>query len=249
MGRSIVITSGKGGSGKSTLTAALGRAFAEAGKSCVLVDMDMGMRSLDLMLGIQDKVVYDLADVAEGMVKIRPALVKVDGSGELFVLNAAQAKGSDSITAVQIERVIDTLKEKFDFVCIDCPAGVGRGFRNALSGADEAIIVALPDQVSVRDAERVMGLVNKAGVSAPKLVINRMPMDAPPPNALSIEAIQDVLRLELLGWVAEDPGIGRGRENVQMAWIAARLMGQHIAIEPYRRMGYFARLGRALMGK
>lgn len=244
-----MITSGKGGSGKSTLAAALGRALSAHGHSVALIDMDMGMRSLDLMLGVQDRVVYDLGDVADGTVKLRPALVKVDPARELYLLSASALRGDAAIVPDQAMRIAATLKDKFDLVLIDCPAGVGRGFQNAIAGADRAIVVALPDRVSLRDAERVAALLSRAGMADAMLVLNRVPMDAPMPDGLSVDAIRDSLRLRFLGWVPDDPGIPLGRGVRQTGDIAKRLMGQDVPIENHRRRGYFARLGRALAGR
>lgn len=249
MGEAIVITSGKGGSGKSTLTCALGKAMARSGKSVALVDMDMGMRSLDILMGVQDRVVYDILDVAEGVSKIKPALIQAEGAGELYVLNAAATRDSCALTAQQAERIIGKLKQKFDYVLIDCPAGVGRGFRSACGGADRAVLVALPDAVSVRDAERVIGLLERCDIRGPMLVVNRTPMDGMMADGLSVEGIRERLRLELIGWVAEDPGVRLGRENRQMADIARRLMGEEVKLEPHRRTGYWKRLGRAIRGR
>ncbi len=249
MGEAIVITSGKGGSGKSTLTCALGRAMARAGKSVALLDMDMGMRSLDIMMGVQDRVVYDVADVAEGVSKIKPALIRAEGAGELYVLNAAATRGSDAVTAQQAEQIVAKLKEKFEYVLIDCPAGVGRGFRNACAGADRAVLVVLADPVSVRDAERVIGLLERCDIKSPGLVVNRAPMDGKMPDGLGVEEICQRLHLELLGWVAEDPGVQHGEENRQMRDVARRLMGEAVEVEAHRRTGYWRRLGRAIRGR
>lgn len=249
MGEAIVITSGKGGSGKSTLTCALGKAMARAGKSVALVDMDMGMRSLDILMGVQDRVVYDVADVAEGVIKIKPALIQAEGAGELYVLNAAATRGSDAVTGQQAEQITGTLKEKFDYVLIDCPAGVGRGFRNACSGADRAVLVVLPDAVSVRDAERVIGLLERCDIRRPGLVVNRTPVDGRMADGFGVEEIRERLHLELLGWIGEDAGVQMGEENRQMRDVARRLMGEALAVEPHRRTGYWRRLGRAIRGR
>lgn len=245
MGEAIVITSGKGGSGKSTLTVGLGRALAARGKQVVMVDMDMGMRSLDLMLGVQDRVVYDVSDVIDGISRIKQALIRVAPDQEMYVLNAAQTRGSDAITPVQMERIVKKLKEKFDYVLIDCPAGVGKGFRNACQHADSAILVVLPDRVSVRDAERVVGLLRKCDVAKVRLVANRLPMYDVPQGELSAAKIEEALGLSLLGWIPDDgAAVRHGFSEIED--IARRLMGEDVPLKPYAPKGYWARVRRAI---
>ena len=169
MGEVIVITSGKGGVGKSTLTAGLGVALAGLQRRVALVDMDMGLRSLDIMLGLEHKVVYDLADVADGMCRVKQALIRHPQVEGLWLLSAAQMRGSEALTAHQVERVMNQMRDRFDYVLIDCPAGVGRGFRNAASCASRAILLTTPDVVAMRDAERVVGLLERLDVRAPTL--------------------------------------------------------------------------------
>lgn len=251
MTQAIVITSGKGGSGKSTVACLLGLCLADAGKKVALVDMDMGMRSLDLMLGLENKVVYDLADVAEGVCRLKQALVRVRPDRELFLLSAAHTRGSDALTPHQAEQIIEKLKRRFDCVLIDCPAGVGRGFRNAAAGADSAILVLLPGPVALRDAERVAGLLAKCDIPRPMLVMNRVSSDE---DAPALGACAQSLGLEPLGWIPDDRRItGATPLNTQAGQairrIARRLGGEAVPIPPQKRAGTIKRLLRAIAGR
>ncbi|MDL2206962.1 septum site-determining protein MinD, partial [Eubacteriales bacterium OttesenSCG-928-N13] len=227
MSQAIVMVSGKGGTGKSTLTCALGRLLAKAGKRVVLLDMDMGMRSLDLMLGAQDRVVYDLVDVVEGICSLKQALIKLDDPN-LNLINASQLRGSDATSPARMDQIVQKLKSRFDYVLIDCPAGVGKGFANAISGADKAILVTTPDAVSMRDAERVAGLLMKHDIADRQLVINRMPNRRMDDDVPDMDRMQQAIKIPLLGWVPEDPSVahssGKGEAADAFSRIAARLM-------------------------
>lgn len=251
MGESIVITSGKGGVGKSTVAVALARLISDSGRSVVLMDMDMGMRSLDLMLGVQDNVVYDLADVCEGVCRIKQALVRVEQGKEFYLLNAAQTRGSEAITPHQVERVAQRILQRFDYLLLDCPAGVGRGFRNACAGADAAILVAAPDPIGLRDAERVVGLLQKCDIRDPLLLVNRVRPSERDSDQLEIEEMHRDLRLQLIGWLPElPPGEVRAlHRRPEMRLIMRRLMGESIDVAPPKKPGFLARISRALTGR
>lgn len=256
MGEVIVITSGKGGVGKSTLASGLGVRLAGLGRRAVLIDMDMGLRSLDIMLGLEHKVVYDLADVADGMCRVKQALMKHPQVEGLFLLNAAQMRGSDALTPHQMEKVVNQLRDRFDDVLIDCPAGIGRGFKNAALCADRAILISTPDPIALRDAERVVGLLGRLDVPAPQLVLNRvLPSDMLDESPVGPRAFADRLRLELLGLIPEGEQLSRRSAGVlspdtpggRAIWrIARRMAGESVPIEPVKRPGLLRRIRQAL---
>ena len=166
-GRVITVTSGKGGVGKTTTTANLGTALALLGKKVVVVDADIGLRNLDVVMGLENRIVYDIVDVVEGRCRIRQALIKDKRFPDLYLLPAAQTRDKSAINPAQMRLLCDHLKTEFDFVLIDCPAGIEQGFKNAIAGADQAIIVTTPEVSAVRDADRVIGLVEAAQVPTP----------------------------------------------------------------------------------
>ena len=156
----IVITSGKGGVGKTTTTANLGVGLSLLGKKVVLVDTDIGLRNLDVVLGLENRIVYDLVDVVSGNCKVRQALIKDKRYEGLCLIPAAQTKDKDAVTEEQMKKLCEELKEEFDFIIIDCPAGIEQGFKNAIAGADKAIVVTTPEVSAVRDADRIIGLLD-----------------------------------------------------------------------------------------
>ena len=255
MSEALVITSGKGGVGKSTLAANLSLALADAGQKVVLIDADTGLRNLDVLLGMENRVVYDLTDVAEGVCRLKQALVRYAGNDNLSLIAAAQMRDSGSVSPAQMEKIIEKLKGQFDRIIVDCPAGVDRGFRTAIAGADRAIVVALEDAVSIRDAERVAQLIVKSGMPRPVLVCNRMRAEKLGKGETAVwQKISERLDLELLGIVPEDDEIRRAAQSGIPAVksqspagkaflrIARRLMGETVEIEPIREKGFFARL-------
>lgn len=255
MSEALVIVSGKGGVGKSTLAANISLAMAEAGDSVVLIDADTGLRNLDILLGLENRVVYDLTDVAEGVCRLKQALVKSQDNEKLSLIAAAQMRDSGSVKPVQLEKTVAKLKEQFDRVIIDCPAGVDRGFRTAISGADRAIVVALNDVVSIRDAERVSSLIEKAGLPKPMLVCNRMhPEKLKKGEKAAWEKMADRLEMRVLGVVPEDGAIVQAAQTGRpvvlcdspagkaFRRIARRLNGENVAIESIRGKGFWARL-------
>ncbi|MEG2709441.1 MAG: septum site-determining protein MinD [Clostridia bacterium] len=259
MGRIMVVTSGKGGVGKSTVTASLGASFAKAGRRTLLIDMDMGLRSLDVMLGLEDKVVYDLADVADGMCRIKQALLQHGTMENLFLLAAAQQRGSDALSTRDCEKVLDMLRDRFDEILIDCPAGAGRGFRNAVTGADGAILVETPDVIALRDAQRMVGLIRRMDIARPQLILNRvLPRHIAKDAPLDPRLYAERLGIPLLGIVPEDEDVplscakgepaalGASPSGKALERVARRLMGEDVPLVPVTRPGLFARLRRAL---
>ncbi|MDI3269839.1 MAG: septum site-determining protein MinD, partial [Bacillota bacterium] len=205
MGTAIVVTSGKGGVGKTTTSANVGSALAQAGRKVVLVDADIGLRNLDLVMGLENRIVYDLVDVVEGYTRLKNALIRDKRFAELYLLPAAQTKDKTAVTPEQMRRVVEELKEDFDYVIMDCPAGIEQGFRNAIAGADEAIIVTTPEVAAVRDADRIIGLLEAEGLTRPKLVINRIrPQMVRRGDMMEIDDILDILAIDLIGVVPDD---------------------------------------------
>ena len=255
MSEALVITSGKGGVGKSTLAANLSLALACAGEKVVLVDADTGLRNLDVLLGLENRVVYDLTDVAEGVCRLKQALVRDPHNENLCLIAAAQMRDSGSVSPMQMEKIIGKLREQFDRVIIDCPAGVDRGFRTAIAGADRAIVVALQDAVSIRDAERVRALIEKSGLPRPWLVCNRMkPEKLRKGEESAWRRMGDRLEMQVLGIVPEDEAISQAAQDgipavlkespagKAFGRIARRIRGEQVEIEPIREKGFWARL-------
>jgi septum site-determining protein MinD len=206
----ITITSGKGGVGKSTTVASVGLGLAQLGKKVCLVDTDIGLRKLDLMLGLENRIVYDLVDVIEGTGKLRQALVRHKEYPDLALLPAAQTRYKEEVTPTQIKQVVDELRNEFDYILIDSPAGIEGGFRNAIAAADRAILVVNPEIPSVRDSDRVIGLLEAAELKQIDLIVNRVqPGMVRDGDMLSVERVQNHLAINLLGIVPEDKRIIR----------------------------------------
>src|SRR5690349_2530741 len=204
MGEAIVVTSGKGGVGKTTTSANIGTALALLGKKVCMVDTDIGLRNLDVVMGLENRIIYDLIDVAEGRCRLNQALVKDKRFEELYMLPAAQTKDKSAITPEQVKEMVLELKKEFDYVIIDCPAGIEQGFRNAIAGADRAIVVTTPENAAVRDADRVIGLLEQSQVPV-RLVINRIRANmVRSGEMLDIDEICQVLAIDLLGIVPDD---------------------------------------------
>jgi len=206
LGRAIVLTSGKGGVGKTTTTANLGTALAHRGARVVLVDADVGLRNLDIVLGLESRVKHHLLDVLEERASLDEALVPGKHSELLFLLAAAQSREKDDVDTAKMKALISSLRERFDYVLIDCPAGIELGFRNAVAGEEEAIVICTPEVAAVRDVDRVVGLLGNR--FRPQLVINRLrPNLVKKGKMLSVEDVNAILRLPLLGVIADEPDI------------------------------------------
>lgn len=205
MGEVIVITSGKGGVGKTTTTANLGTGFALQGKKVVLVDADIGLRNLDVVMGLENRIVYDLIDVTEGNCRLRQALIRDKRYETLYLLPAAQTRDKNAVNPEQMKQLCLDLAQEFDYVLIDCPAGIEQGFKNAIAGADKAIIVTTPEVSAVRDADRIIGLLESEGKSNPKLIVNRIrPHMVKKGDMMNIDDIIEILAVDLLGIIPED---------------------------------------------
>lgn len=208
MGEVIVITSGKGGVGKTTSTANIGTGLALAGNKVVLIDTDIGLRNLDVVMGLENRIVYDLVDVVEGFCRVKQALIKDKRYEGLYLLPAAQTRDKSAVSPQQMIKLCEELKEEFDYVVIDCPAGIEQGFKNAIAGADKAIVVTTPEVSAVRDADRIIGLLEANDISNPKLLVNRVRIDmVKRGDMMNMDDIIDILAIGLIGVVPDDEKI------------------------------------------
>lgn len=258
--RVITITSGKGGVGKTTTTANLSAALAELNKRVVTIDTDIGLRNLDLVMGIEKRIVCDLVDVVEKRNTLRQAMVKHKQYSDLYVIPAAQTRDKTAVSPAQMIGIVNELRTDFDFVLIDSPAGIERGFRNAVAGADEALIVTNPEVSAVRDADRIIGLLEAGERRLPmRLIINRVKPDmVRRGEMLSISDVVDILSIKPIGVVPDDEGVligsNRGELLVGRAGeafrnIARRLNGEDIPmLNLEHRGGLIGRLTRLLGG-
>ncbi|MDQ0269906.1 septum site-determining protein MinD [Cytobacillus purgationiresistens] len=224
MGEAIVITSGKGGVGKTTTSANIGTALALQGKRVCLVDTDIGLRNLDVVMGLENRIIYDLVDVIEERCKVPQALVKDKRFDDLlYLLPAAQTSDKNAVNSEQMKKLIDELKQDYDYIIIDCPAGIEQGYRNAVAGATKAIVVTTPEVSAVRDADRIIGLLEKEEhIESPKLIINRIrPHLMKNGDMLDVEEITNHLSIDLIGIVADDDQV-----------IKASNHGEPIAMNP-----------------
>lgn len=205
MGESIVITSGKGGVGKTTTTANVGTALAALGKKVVVIDGDTGLRNLDVLMGLENRIVYTIFDVIEGRCRLKQALIKDKRYPQLCLLPTAQIKDKDDIDSKDMLKVVNELKEEFDYVLIDCPAGIEQGFENAVVGADRALVVVNPEITSVRDADRVIGKLDAKGLDDHSLIVNRLNYDMTQKgDMLDVSDIIETLSIKLIGVVPAD---------------------------------------------
>lgn len=208
MSQVIVITSGKGGVGKTTTTANLGVGLARLGKKVVLIDTDIGLRNLDVVLGLENRIVYDLVDVVSGVCTPKQAAIKDKRFEGLFLIPAAQTKDKDAVTVEQMQELCEKLKEEYDFIIIDCPAGIEQGFKNAIAGADKALIVTTPEVSAVRDADRIIGLLEANEIEEHYLIINRIRPDmVRRGDMMNVDDIIDILNIDLIGIVPDDQNI------------------------------------------
>jgi septum site-determining protein MinD len=244
LSQSIVITSGKGGVGKTTTTANLGVALASLGYKVVMIDADIGLRNLDVVMGLENRIVYDLVDVVEGYCRLRQALIKDKRIEGLFLLPSAQTRDKNAVNPDQMKTLIEELREEHDYIIVDCPAGIEQGFRNAVAGADRAIIVTTPEVSAVRDADRITGLLESSGLEKPDLIVNRVkPKMISRGDMMDISDIIDILAIDLLGVVPDDESIvvstNRGEPAVMIEGsragqafrnIAKRILGETVPL-------------------
>ena len=208
MSEVIVVTSGKGGVGKTTTTANVGTGLAMLNKKVVMIDTDIGLRNLDVVLGLENRIVYNLVDVVEGKCRLKQALIKHKKYPELCLLPSAQTRDKDAVTPEQMIQLIEELKQEFDYILLDCPAGIEQGFKNAIAAADRALIVTTPEVSPVRDADRIIGLLEANEIHKIDLIVNRLRMDmVKRGDMMSIEDVIEILAIDLIGAVPDDDNI------------------------------------------
>ncbi|MCS6812529.1 MAG: septum site-determining protein MinD [Cyanobacteria bacterium] len=266
MSRVIVVTSGKGGVGKTTCTANLGMALAQRGRRVVVVDADFGLRNLDLLLGLENRIVYTAVEVLAGQCRLEQALVKDKRQNGLVLLPAAQNRTKDAVTPAQMKRLINALTQAFDYVLIDSPAGIEMGFQNAIAAAQEALVVTTPEISAVRDADRVVGLLEANGIRRVHLIVNRLrPAMVKANDMMSVEDVQEILAIPLIGIIPDDEQVivstNRGEplvlaEHPSLAGLAfsnivRRLEGERVEFLDLtaNRDGIFSKLKKLLGAK
>ena len=263
-GKVVTITSGKGGVGKTTATANLGISLANLGKKVVVIDADIGLRNLDVIMGLENRIVYDLVDIVEGRAKLRQGMIKHKKFEELFLIPAAQTRDKMAVSPKDMVELTDKLREDHDYVIIDSPAGIERGFRNALEPADEVLIVTNPEVSAVRDADRIIGLIEAAEKGPGRLILNRLKTEmVNKGEMLSAEDVFDILSLEIIGIIPEDEFvlsasnsgvpvtlIEGSRAGMAFTNVARRITGEDV---PFMNLeenpGFFKRLIRFLDGR
>ncbi|NET57659.1 MAG: septum site-determining protein MinD [Symploca sp. SIO2E6] len=205
MSRIIVITSGKGGVGKTTITANLGMAIAKLGRRVALVDADFGLRNLDLLLGLENRVVYTAVEVLAEQCRLEQALVKDKRQSGLVLLPAAQSRNKEAVSPEQMKQLLESLAKNYEYILVDSPAGIEMGFRNAISAASEALIVTTPEIAAVRDADRVIGLLEADNIKPINLVVNRLKAAmVQADQMMSVQDVQEILAIPLIGVVPDD---------------------------------------------
>ena len=257
MSEVIVITSGKGGVGKTTTVANIGTGLAMLGKKVAVVDTDIGLRNLDVVLGLENRIVYNLVDVVNGSCRLRQALIRDKRHPELYLLPSAQTKDKTAVSPEQIIKLTQELREEFDYVLLDCPAGIEQGFKNAIAGADKAIVVTTPEVSAIRDADRIIGLLEAGDIRDIRLIINRLRPDMiARGDMMSVDDVLEILAVDLLGTILDDEQIvvatnqgeplsgknSQAEEEYQN--ICKRILGEDIPFVTIRqKKGMFSRLG------
>ena len=253
----VTITSGKGGVGKTTATANLATAMASFGLKVVCIDADIGLRNLDLILGLENRIVYDLVDAVEGRARLRQAMIRDKRFPNLYLIPAAQTRDKNAVSPSDMIRICAELRTDHDFVLIDSPAGIERGFKNAVAPADQVLIVTNPEISAVRDADRIIGMVEAEEKGPAKLVLNRLnPAMVKRGDMMSPEDIVELLAIDLIGIVPEDEDVvvagnrgtpvaldNRNRAGLAFRNIARRLQGENVPLMDLdRKDGFFGRL-------
>ncbi len=222
MAEIIVVTSGKGGVGKTTTTAAFGTGLAVQGYKTILIDFDVGLRNLDLAMGCEGRVVYDLINVVNGEARLRQAMIKDKRHENLFILPASQTRDKDALTTEGVEKVLNELRNEFDYIVCDSPAGIEKGALLAMHFADQALIVTNPEISSVRDSDRIIGIIASKTKRAeeghepppPRLLVTRYsPNRVERGDMLSVKDVQDILAIPLLGVIPESPAVLRASNS------------------------------------
>jgi len=265
MSEVIVITSGKGGVGKTTSTANIGAGLALANKKVALIDTDIGLRNLDVVMGLENRIVYDIVDVISGNCRLKQALIRDKRFNNLYLLPAAQTKDKTSVTPEQMQKLCESMRDDFDYIIIDCPAGIEQGFKNAIAGADRAIVVTTPEVSAVRDADRIIGLLESAGIKNVRLILNRLRPDmVKRGDMMALDDVTDILAVDVIGVVPDDelvvistnkgePAVndgGSSRAGQAFRDITKRILGEDIPIYDFtEETGIFAKLKSLLKSK
>lgn len=240
MGEAIVVTSGKGGVGKTTTTANLGTALALQNKKVCLIDTDIGLRNLDVVMGLENRIIYDIVDVVNERCKTKQALITDKRFDCLHLLPAAQTSDKSDVTPETVKAIVNELKQEYDYIVIDCPAGIEQGYKNAVAGADKAIVVTTPEKSSVRDADRIIGLLEQEDIESPKLVINRIRNHMMKNGEmLDVDEIVNVLSIDLLGIIVDDDAV-----------IKAANSGEPVAMKPNSKASLaYRNIARRILGE
>jgi len=255
----LTISSGKGGVGKTTTTANLAVALALNGQKVVCIDGDIGLRNLDVVMGLENRIVFDVVDVIEGRCRLRQAMIRDKRVSDLYLIPAAQTRDKSAVSPSDMVRLCDDLRSEFDWVIIDCPAGIERGFRNALAPADIVVVVTNPEVSAVRDADRIIGLVDAEEKGPARLIINRLnPAMVKRGDMLTPDDVLELLAIELIGIVPEDENVimstnrgqpvvfdGKSRAGLAYQNIARRLRGEKVPfMDIEEKDGFFHRISR-----
>lgn len=257
MSEVIVITSGKGGVGKTTTTANVGTGLAKLNKKVVLIDTDIGLRNLDVVMGLENRIVYNLVDVIEGNCRIKQALIKDKRCPNLYLLPSAQTRDKTSVNPEQMKKLVADLKaEGFDYILLDCPAGIEQGFKNAIAGADRALVVTTPEVSAIRDADRIIGLLEANEMKNTHLIANRIRMDmVKRGDMMSMDDVVEILAIDIIGAVPDDENIvvatNQGEPLVGNDTLAGqaymnickRITGEEVPFLDLDKKGFFAKLG------
>lgn len=260
MGEVIVITSGKGGVGKTTTTANVGTGLAKLDKKVVLIDTDIGLRNLDVVMGLENRIVYNLVDVIEGNCRIKQALIKDKRYPNLYLLPSAQTRDKTAVSPEQMKKLADELRDEFDYILMDCPAGIEQGFKNAIAGADRALVVTTPEVSAVRDADRIIGLLEANEMKQTHLIVNRLRADmVKRGDMMSSGDVVEILAVDLIGVVPDDENIvistNQGEPLVGSDTLAGqaymnicrRILGEDVPyLDLNGRQGLFSRLASLL---
>lgn len=256
MGEVIVVTSGKGGVGKTTSTANVGTGLAMLDKKVVLVDTDIGLRNLDVVMGLENRIVYNIVDVIEGNCRLKQALIRDKRYPNLFLLPSAQTRDKTAVTTEQMKKLTDDLKEQFDYILMDCPAGIEQGFKNAIAGAESALVVTTPEISAVRDADRIIGLLEANEVEKINLIVNRIRPDmVKHGDMMSSEDVVEILAIDLIGVIPDDENIvistNQGEPLVGTDTLAGqaylnvcrRILGEEVPfMDLFEKRGFFSKI-------
>lgn len=251
----IVITSGKGGVGKTTTTANLGSGLASLGKKVVMIDTDIGLRNLDVVMGLENRIVYNLVDVVEGVCRIKQALIKDKRYNSLYLLPTAQTRDKSAVNEHQMIKLINYLRPQFDYIFLDCPAGIEQGFKNAVVGADRAIIVTTPEVSAIRDADRIIGLLESHELKKMDLILNRVRPDlVKRGDMMSPSDVVEILGVPLIGIIPDDEQVvistNQGEPLVETMSVAGRayrnislrITGEDIPLELAKSVSFWTKV-------